>query len=726
MRQRAPLPNLELLGAVLLLAVLADPAGAGPPPPVSVVEATPALLGGRLRVHGRPGDPALRSSHVTAVVRKTDGWLVDFWPAKPALPSAPQLKDLRAIDGLWLLHPILHVGEGHINLTAQDVRAAGEEIETASKVHVAGATLRVVTRYRLDAAAPRMIITTRFEHVAGGRVLLMPGDMVKWGNVDYYIDGVGRAPDTFHGSGAWIGRKGASGDLVLRTLGSEPMRIDYQMRHYGLAPEIRTRYARKRLLPGETIVVQRTLAYEALPPVKAAVRPTGSVELDVRDEADKPIAFKLSLRGQKGTPDPDFGNDGDETGAGRFAWSGNGQLSVALPPGKYKLLASAGFERDVAEWPIEIAAGARLRLAGRLPRVIQSPGVIAADLHLHQAPSVDADIACSTRIISVAAEGVELAVSSDHYTAFDLGPTARRLYESGALVTKVATMLGTEVSTVGNNFGHFNLFPVPADVEVAYENTTPRKLFADMRRAAPGALLQVNHPRLHDLGYFHRYELDPKSGRVPARQAAEYDPSFDTLEVFNGLEAWTMAKTRLVLFDWIHLLGLGHRYTATGSSDSHKLFFSDPGLPRTLIRYGTAADDAADVAADPSAILAALRAGRAVVSSGPVIDAEVASVGPGGTASGGGPLRALRIRVRAAPWVDVSDIEVLLGGTAHRLRWINVAPTSAVERYSGVVQVPVRSKTFVVVVAMGRRDLPNVYTPNVKPFAFTNPIWLEP
>jgi hypothetical protein len=195
--------------------------------------------------------------------------------------------------------------------------------------------------------------------------------------------------------------------------------------------------------------------------------------------------------------------------------------------------------------------------------------------------------------------------------------------------------------------------------------------------------------------------------------------------VYNGYDASSVPKIRQVLMDWIRLLGQGKRYTATGNSDSHKLFYVDPGLPRNLVHWGTVATDAEDWRASAAEIVAAVKAGKVQVTSGPVLDVDVDGKGPGETARGGGK-KKLRIRVRAAPWIDVSEVEVLVGGDARRVRFIAVPKSSQPLRLDTTVDLAVASKTFVVVVARGSRDLPNVHSAKVRPFAFTNPIWLEP
>jgi hypothetical protein len=93
---------------------------------------------------------------------------------------------------------------------------------------------------------------------------------------------------------------------------------------------------------------------------------------------------------------------------------------------------------------------------------------------------------------------------------------------------------------------------------------------------------------------------------------------------------------------------------------------------------------------------------------------------------GRGARLPLRIRVRAAPWIDVTEVDVLLGAQGRRVRWLPVKKASGVDRLDTTIELVAPGKTFVVVVAKGQRDLPNVFSPKVRPYAFTNPIWIEP
>ena len=654
-------------------------------------------------------------------MRSDDGALVDFFRVPPGLSSTPQLRGEAYLDGLTLFRPFIQAGSVRYELRAAPV-VQGAALESSEELSIAGARLRVVTRFSLSSDQPLIDIVTRVEHLGGSELeTLSIGERVRWGNSDYYVNGK-RAKASFSGAAFEIGRKGAGGDLLLIPA-SGRMQVNFQSTQPGLMGELVVQHGTFPLSKSGQKELRRTLIYRALREPERA-KDSALLEVRVTDERGQPLASKLSFRGLAGTPDPDFGNDGDEHGANRFVYSGNGQFSRALPPGRYRVLATAGIERDLSSFDVGLAPGRTERREARLVRLIETPGRIAADLHLHQAPSPDADIANATRVISIAAEGVEFAVASDHYTVGDLAPARDALTRNGELKSRLIVVRGTEITTQGNDFGHFNVFPLDSVEGIPFENTTPRALFGAVRKLLPNSLLQVNHPRWPK-SYFSRYALDPKRVIVRPEFAGEYSEDFDTLEVFNGFDAWSEALVRNVLRDYLRLVQRGKRYTATGNSDSHGLFFVDPGLPRNLVAYGNAANDEADLDADPRAVIDAVRRGQVIVTNGPVIDVDVNGVGPGGTVKTGKKPVKVRIWVRAAPWIDVSAVE-LLRGAGDRIRSLPIAPSPDVTRLRYETTLQVDGSTFFVVVVRGKKPLPNVYRPGVRPFAFSNPIFIEP
>jgi hypothetical protein len=152
----------------------------------------------------------------------------------------------------------------------------------------------------------------------------------------------------------------------------------------------------------------------------------------------------------------------------------------------------------------------------------------------------------------------------------------------------------------------------------------------------------------------------------------------------------------------------------------------DHGLPRTLIAYG-GVDDAADETAPAPRVLDALKSGRAIVTSGPLIEASISGAGPGETAHHVGKRALLRVRVRAAPWVSTRTLRVLEGPSGNVLYRLPIpAGTRGTTRFERTLPIEVHAPTFVLVSVLGDEPLPNTSRPDVVPFAFTNPIWVSP
>jgi hypothetical protein len=129
----------------LLLGASNLPARSEQPQPSGSFLVTAATAAGRLRIGSAPGDLGLRTVRVTAVVRKADGWLVDFWTNQRILPTAPQLKDVTNADGLWQLTPYLDDGQKARAVVYDEVEIVDDVIVATANVSVAGTLLRVQT-----------------------------------------------------------------------------------------------------------------------------------------------------------------------------------------------------------------------------------------------------------------------------------------------------------------------------------------------------------------------------------------------------------------------------------------------------------------------------------------------------------------------------------------------------------------------------------------------------
>src|SRR6185436_4085985 len=92
--------------------------------------------------------------------------------------------------------------------------------------------------------------------------------------------------------------------------------------------------------------------------------------------------------------------------------TGRGTLEV--PHGRYEVLVSHGPEWEVARESVDVEHRDAATLHAVLRHVVETPGWLACDFHLHAAPSDDSGVSLTDRVASLLTEGVELAVASDH------------------------------------------------------------------------------------------------------------------------------------------------------------------------------------------------------------------------------------------------------------------------------------------------------------------------
>jgi hypothetical protein len=215
---------------------------------------------------------------------------------------------------------------------------------------------------------------------------------------------------------------------------------------------------------------------------------------------------------------------------------------------------------------------------------------------------------------------------------------------------------------------------------------------------------------------------------------------FDALEVFNGYEKDSSEKIQRVLDDYYALLNTGRRFAATGSSDSHRIQYQWAGYPRTMAIVDPEKGGIHGKPVDTAAVVSAIKHGHAIVTSGPIVELGIDGKGPGDEldATGKASLSA-HVRVRAAPWIDVTSLELIANGKVVAQIPIDSRPTitgkelgdeasitSKVLRWEGNVAFnPPPGTKWVLAIARGKRKLDDVlpFMPT-EPIAFTNPLWI--
>lgn len=434
-------------------------------------------------------------------------------------------------------------------------------------------------------------------------------------------------------------------------------------------------------------------------------------------ERGRPVPAKLVVRGVPPTPDPDWGETPDRGAALDAIHAESGQGERALPPGRYRVLVHRGPEYELVERIAHVAHRRETRLDVALERVVDTRGFVAADLHVHAAPSFDAPISLEDRVRSLVAVGIEVAVATDHNAITDYGPTIRAM----GLARHVAGIVGDEITTAESTFGHYNAFPLRPDAApIPWAGTTPGRAFAAARAAGPPGvtpIVQINHPRMGSIGYFDLLRFDPGDVRAWKARARLADWAFDAIEVWNGDDYADLPKVERCLRDFWALLDAGHRFVATGNSDSHKLTYQDPGVPRTWVAVPN--DDPG--AFDLHAFVSALRAGRAIVSSGPFVRFEANGRPVGSTVAAGAV--ELSVRVEAPRWIDVARVEIVRRGRT--IRAFAVPPSRGPVRFERRWIEPLEKGDWVVAIVRGERPMTPLRRPGALPFAFTNPIRVE-
>jgi len=153
----------------------------------------------------------------------------------------------------------------------------------------------------------------------------------------------------------------------------------------------------------------------------------GRVRVVVRDEAGDPVPGKVSFFGLHATPSPYF-QPHDPVKSG-LAWEevknsvfpGLSDLELDLPVGGYLVSASRGPEHTLDEKVVEVLADQLTELRFLVERVVDTEGLVAVDAHMHTLKS-DGSVTAEERVMSVVAEGVEVAVATDHFFANDYAP----------------------------------------------------------------------------------------------------------------------------------------------------------------------------------------------------------------------------------------------------------------------------------------------------------------
>lgn len=444
-----------------------------------------------------------------------------------------------------------------------------------------------------------------------------------------------------------------------------------------------------------------------------ALPATGRLQASVVDESNAPVPARITIVGFDPSPEPrivipggfglpasntgvfnDIAKDGLPYGTTRVVYTpANGTLDIDLEPGSYQFVASRGTEYSAYSTPITITAGNTTQVAAQIARVIETPGFISSDFHVHGINSPDSRINYTRRIQQFGGEGVENLILTEHDAHYDLTAEIASL----GFAPFLRSTVGEEITTF--DYGHYNSYPRLVDpsrpsggstdhggaappgqdfVQYGSYSLSPAQIHAAATTDAtstPDTVVQINHIDSH----FSPLRIDtsqvpPQSALTPAQQLSlRLDPTIPNLFFhFPALELWNGANRgdqnqflneRIGI--WFNLLNQGLMTTMIGDTDTHEYFNTNGGGARTW----TASSTDAPAAISDAEVADAVRNGRAVAGQGIYVQTRLlAQDGSGGVAdfTGAGSTLVssangavdLEIRVQAPTWAEYDRIEI--------------------------------------------------------------------
>jgi hypothetical protein len=461
---------------------------------------------------------------------------------------------------------------------------------------------------------------------------------------------------------------------------------------------------------------------------------TTAVTVKITNSKGEHVPGKVTFIGLDPTPSPYFEPENPVENGRNWETSKNScyppeeGLGVEIQPGTYFIYASRGPEytvdQKILEITIPISNREQTELTFVIDKVVDTGKFISVDPHMHTINS-DGRVDIAERIKSVIAEGVNVAISTDHNYIIDYEPTLKKL----GLDKYLALITGCEVTKGGNI--HYNTYPVvllegeELNGAVDAHSTEATPLFKASRKKDPQAILQVNHPRSGTLGYFNNYQLDLLSA---ASAQTNFDTSFDIMEGMNGPYFYSSNYTAIL--DWFHLMNRGYYFPIVGSSDSHTIARGEPGYSRTYVYYEKDQEEELDF----SALLEGIKKGHSFSSNGPIIDYSINSQYiPGDSFTATGGKVNVGIQVQCAPWISLTEVRIIVNGERKVVLNASDQNTSIVRLFEEI-GLTLTEDSSVAVEALGGKSLFPVLQAQASqgrlmnatlPYALTNPVFVD-
>lgn len=392
-----------------------------------------------------------------------------------------------------------------------------------------------------------------------------------------------------------------------------------------------------------------------------------------------------------------------------YVYTGNGKASISFPAGMYTIYAGRGFEYGIDSIQLQLKPGDHVQKKLRIKREVETAGWISCDTHIHTfTHSLHGDATAEERALTIAGEGIELPILTDHNLYVDLKPVAK----ASQVLAYFTPVTGDELTT---KVGHFNVFQTTAGTPVIDHHVEDWSSVSDNISDADNAkAIILNHARDIHNGF---RPFDP--GRHLSSAGTSTDPwkfPANAMELINSGSQQTDIMT--LYHDWFGMLNRGYFLTPVGSSDSHDVSRYTVGQARTYIQSRD--DDPGNIDVDRA--IKNFREGRVMVSLGLLTKIVVNNVyGPGEIVPGLPQVNVL-VEVSGPAWTQAERVTLYANGKKIREEKIGKSTEAGVKwKSSWAITLP-KHDIFLVAIAEGPGEGMS-YWPIAKPYQPASGDW---
>lgn len=388
------------------------------------------------------------------------------------------------------------------------------------------------------------------------------------------------------------------------------------------------------------------------------------------------------------------------------------RATLRLPAGTYMLYGGRGFEYGIDSLALTLSPGDHKSHRFVVRKEVDTNGWIASDTHVHTyTHSGHGDATLRERIITLAGEGIEMPVMTDHNTYVNATPTLDSVARTHPNV-KMSLVMGDEVTT---RVGHFNVFDIPTGADViGHTSSDWKEVEASIDVVGRERVVILNHARdVHNsfrpfdpARHLSSVGMDRDGWKLPA----------NAMEVINSGSQQT--DFMLLFRDWFGMLNAGHELTPIGSSDSHDVNRYIVGQGRTYIK----SEDGDESHIDIARAMRNLLKGEVMVSGGLLTKIVVNNdYGPGDLAIGKRKIEVV-VDVLGPAWSNADSVILYMNGS--KIREAAVVKRSGEpirQRFRWKMKAPAHDVYFAAIAHGLAPEMP--FWPIAKPYQPTSPRW---